>query len=77
MQLKKKRKGRELMKCLNHTKSGQERRKRVLPQRVPMAAIIFVLASKSFKLNRTNRVRQSLSLSLFVVKPKVGVIFDE
>ena len=57
MQWKKKRKGKELMKQLNHTKSEQERRKRVPLLRVLVVGIIYVLASRNFKLSKTSKVR--------------------
>ena len=44
MQWRKKRRGRGLMKQLNHTKNAQERRKRVPQLRVRVAAIIYALA---------------------------------
>lgn len=64
MQWKKKRKGKELMKQLSHTKSAQERRKRLQQLIVLVVVIICVLASRNFKLSKT-------------IKPKVGVVFDE
>ena len=41
---KKKRRGKGLMKHLNPTKNAQEKRKRVLPLRVQVAAIIYAHA---------------------------------
>ena len=57
MQWKKKRRGKGLMKHLNLTKNAQERRKRVPPLRVRVAAITYALASRNSKLSKTSKVR--------------------
>jgi hypothetical protein len=45
------------MKQLNRKKNGQERRKRVPLLRVLEVGIIYVLASRNFKLSKTSKVR--------------------
>ena len=57
MQLKRKRKGRGLMKQLNHTKNAQERRKRVPLLIVLVEGTIYVPASRNSKLSKTSKVR--------------------
>jgi hypothetical protein len=53
MQWKKKRKGRRLMKQLNHTKNAQERRKRVPLLIVLVEGTIYVPALRNSKLSKT------------------------
>ena len=57
MQWKKKRRGRGLMKQLNHTKNAQERRKRVPLLIVLVVGTIYVHALRNSKLSKINKVR--------------------